>query len=61
MWTVLLVMMLFVAITKWIMWRLYFLAVLLYYAECGIELPDTKKIREYSMKAAKKSLGIKED
>lgn len=49
------------AITKWIMWRLNFLAVLLYFAECGQELPDASKIQEYSLKAAKKELGIKED
>lgn len=59
--TVLLAIALVWAITKWIMWRLNFLAVLLYFAECGLELPDANKIQEYSLKAAKKELGIKED
>lgn len=48
------------AVTKWIMWKLNFIAVLLYFAECGQKLPDANKIREYSLKAAKKELGIKE-
>lgn len=61
MWVILLVAMLLLSVTKWFMWRLYFTAVLLYYAECGVELPSTNKIQEYSMKVAKKSLGIKAD
>ena len=52
---------LFLAVTKWIMWRLTCLAVLLYCAECGLELPDASKIQEYRMKVAKKLLGLKED
>ena len=58
MWAILLVAALLLSVAKWLMWRLYFTAVLLYYAESGIELPSTEKIQEYSMKAAKKFLGI---
>lgn len=51
---IILVLLLIYAISKWIMWRIYLHAVLLYYAERGIELPDTNEIREYSMKVIQK-------
>lgn len=47
------------AITKWIFWRISFMAVLLYYAECGQELPDTKAIKQYQAKVVEKYLNIK--
>lgn len=47
------------AIAKWLMWRISFMAVLLYYAECGQELPDTKAIKQYQAKVVEKYLNIK--
>lgn len=34
------------------------IAILLYYAECGIELPDNNAIQKYTTKAVKKLLHI---
>lgn len=45
-----LVAVLLLALAKWFMWRLYFMAVLLYFAESGQELPETETIRKYLMK-----------
>lgn len=56
----LLVITLVVAISKWIAYRLSFMAVLLYYAECGQEIPDNSTIQKYQTKAALKLLGIRE-
>lgn len=56
----LLVITLVVAISKWIVYRLSFMAVLLYYAECGQEIPDNSTIQKYQTKAALKLLGIRE-
>lgn len=49
------------ALSKWIIWRLSTLAVLLYYAELGFELPDAATIQKYRIKVAMRSLHIKED
>jgi len=49
------------ALSKWIIWRLSTLAVLLYYGESGRELPDAATIQKYRIKVAMKSLRIKED
>ena len=57
--TALLVIALVVAISKWIVYRLSFMAVLLYYAECGQEMPDHNTIQKYQTKVALKLLGIK--
>lgn len=57
--TVVLVILLVVAIIKWLMYRLGLLAVLLYYAECGHELPDQETIRKYQAKVILKTFGIK--
>lgn len=57
--TVILVIALVIAISKWIVYRLSVMAVLLYYAECGQELPDHSTIQKYQTKAALKLLGIK--
>lgn len=59
MWTIVLIGLLFWAITKWFMWRLSFMAVLLYYADCGMELPDAKIIQKYQVKVVEKYIGIK--
>ena len=59
MMTVLLGVALVVAISKWIVYRLSFMAVLLYYAECGQEMPDHDTIQKYQTKVALKLLGIK--
>lgn len=47
------------AVSKWIMWRISFLAVLLYFAECGTELPDARKIQEYQTKVIQKYFTVK--
>ena len=47
------------AITKWIFWRISFLAILLYFAECGMDLPDAKKIQEYQTKVLQKYFTVK--
>ena len=57
--TALLVIALVIAISKWIVYRLSVMAVLLYYAECGQELPDHSTIQKYQTKAALKLLAIK--
>ncbi len=57
---IILVVALLYAVSKWIMFKLSTAAILLYFAESGVELPDVAKIREYQLKVAMKSLGIKE-
>lgn len=59
--TGLLVLALLIAVSKWIVWRISFMAVLLYYGECGRELPTAETIRKYQTKAALKSFGLKGD
>lgn len=49
------------AITKAIYWKLCFKGVLLYMAECGNALPDINVIKKYTKKVALKGLHIKED
>ena len=49
------------AVAKWINYKLARMAVLLYYAESGLELPDSAVIRRYMQKVVNKSLGIRED
>lgn len=49
--TVLLVIALLFAVSKWIIWRLSFMAVLLYYGERGQELPDPDVIQKYQTEA----------
>lgn len=55
-----LILFLMIAIAKWLYYRLSVMAILLYFAECGQELPTAAKIQEYCLKVAKKQLGIKE-
>lgn len=52
MWIFILIISLLWAIHKWIYYRLTVEAILLYYAECGIELPDIDVIQKYRMKVA---------
>lgn len=57
--TALLIIALIWSIAKWLMWKISFMAVLLYYAECGQELPDVRAIKQYQTKAVEKYLNIK--
>ena len=57
--TTLLTIALIIALLKWFLYYLGTLAILLYYAECGQELPDQDTIRKYQAKALLKLLGIK--
>lgn len=41
---------------KWIYYRLTVKAILLYYAECGLEIPDNTVIQEYRIKVSEKCL-----
>lgn len=59
--SIVLVILLLFAVSKWIIYRLSVMAILLYYAERGVDLPSTEIIQEYRMKAAMKLLHIKED
>lgn len=47
-----------IAAAKWFIYRVSLLAVLLYFAECGQELPDQETIRKYQAKVIVKLLGI---
>ncbi len=60
MWTVILLLLLIVSLSKWAIYRLSLMAVLLYYAESGSELPDKGTIQKYQTKVFWKSLGINE-
>ena len=55
--TVILVIALVIAISKWIVYRLSVMAVLLYYGKRGQELLTAETIQKYQTKAALKSLG----
>lgn len=56
--TAILIITLVIAISKWLIYRLSLMAILLYYAERGQELPNQSTIRQYQMKVLKK-LGTK--
>lgn len=45
---------------KWISYKIGNLTILLYMAESGVELPDSKTIEKYREKVIKKLLHIKE-
>ena len=51
--TVILIIALLFSAWKWLM------AVLLYYGECGQELPDPEMIQKYLKKVALKMMGVK--
>lgn len=46
-------------ISKWMVYRLSFMAVLLYYGERGMDLPSMEVIQKYRLRVVKKMLGIK--
>lgn len=57
--TAILIAALVVAVSKWFIYRLGVLAILLYYAESGLKLPDQDTIRKYQTKVLLIKLGIK--
>ena len=59
MMTAILTVALAVAVSKWFIYRLGVLAILLYYAESGLKLPDQDTIRKYQTKVLLIKLGIK--
>lgn len=52
--TAVLVIALVIVISKWLIYRLSLMAILLYYAEHGQELPNQSTIQQYQMKVLKK-------
>lgn len=52
--TVVLGVILLYAILKWMMCRLSIAALLLYYVECGLEMPSHDTIQEYRTKVVEK-------
>ena len=58
---IILLLILLYALMKWTIYRLSVLAILLYFAESGVELPDAATIQRYKVKVAMRSLHIKED
>lgn len=61
MWYVILILLLLIVAMKMLYYKLCIMAVLLYFAECGLELPNAAKIQEYASRVVKKLLGIKAD
>ena len=57
--TVILTIALLIAVSKWIVWRISFMAALLYYGEHGQELPDPGVIQKYQTKVVLKMMGVK--
>ncbi len=55
------VIMLILALSKWVIYKLSLMAVLLYYAEQGEDFPAERIIQEYRVKVVKKLLGCKSD
>lgn len=52
---------LILALSKWAVYKISFMAVLLYYGEKGVDFPTDSIIQEYQLKVVKKMLGIKRD
>ncbi len=52
---------LLLAISKCAVYKISFMAVLLYYGEKGVDFPTNSTIQEYRLKVVKKILGIKRD
>lgn len=46
---------------RWFSYKIGNLTILLYFAESGVELPDSESIRKYREKVIKKLLHVKED
>lgn len=55
-----LIVMLLYASLKWAIYKLSVMAILLYFAELRMELPDAQTIQKYRIKVVKKIVGIKE-
>lgn len=53
--------MLILALSKWAIYKLSLMAVLLYYVEQGEDVPTENIIQEYRVKIVKKLLGCKAD
>ncbi len=56
---VIIVILLAYSLMKWFLWKINFEAILLYYSESGLELPEPEIIREYRVKVVEKHLCIK--
>lgn len=52
---------LILALSKWAIYRLSVMAILLYCAESGIDLPEHETIQKYRMKVVMKRFNIKGD
>lgn len=52
---------LLIAVSKWVVYKISIMAILLYFAELGYELPDKYMIQKYRDKVLKKMLHVKED
>ena len=49
------------AASKWAIYRISVMAILLYFAERGVDIPDAQVIQKYRLIVAKKLFHIKED
>ncbi len=58
---IILILLLLIAGLKCVAYKLSTMAILLYFVERGIELPDTQTLQKYREKVMKKMLHIKED
>ncbi len=56
--TVLLVIITVYAVLKAVSYKISVSAILLYYSECGVDLPSDEAIQKYTMKAVKKMFHI---
>lgn len=54
--TGLLILALLIAVSKWIVWRISFMAALLYYGEHGQEFPDPGVIQKYQTNGLKRNI-----
>lgn len=56
--TVVIIITLLIAICEWVMWRWCAIAILLYYAESGAEIPNKEIMQKYLQRVALKELHI---
>ena len=61
MWTMVFAITTVICGAKWLSYKIGNLTILLYYAESGVELPDSDAIKKYREKVIKNLLHIKED
>lgn len=52
---------LILSLSKWVIYKLSFMSVLMYYGEREMELPTKDIIQEYQLKVVRKMLGINAD